>query len=98
MYKCDGTPSNVNMSKSNNPSNYPYYYYIPKGNYLPQMQLKVTYTNGASTTFNFKSNLGYINSNYIYYFDVDMSSRSNIAARSGDEVSGLECVKIEPIN
>lgn len=98
MYTCHGNAATVTMSTDSNTSTYPYYYYIPQANYLPQMQLKVTYTNGASTTFNFKSNLGYINSNYIYYFDVDMSSRSNIAARSGDEVSGLECVKTEPIN
>lgn len=99
IYTCGGPVTTASMSKDSYSTDFPYYYYLPNGMYLPDVQLKVTDSSGASKTFNFPSTLSYSESSHIYYLDADMSGRSNTtASRSGDDMLELECVKIEPIN
>lgn len=93
----DGSASTLTMLKDSSSSTYPYYYYLPEMNYIPDMKLKVTLTNGSSTTFSFKSDLGFNESNFIYYFNVNMSSRSNIDMSRSSEQNEVECVKVEAI-
>lgn len=93
---CDGRTSAASLIKDGNSSTYPYYYYLPNDNYMPDMQLKITDMSGSSTTFTFASKFGYAKGGHVYYLDADLSPRNNIkAGRGGDDVLELECVKIE---
>lgn len=97
QHSYDGSASTLTMIKDSSSSTYPYYYNLPAMNYIPDMQLKVTLSNGSSTTFNFNSDLGFSESNFIYYFNVNMSSRSNIDMSRSSELNEVECVKVEAI-
>lgn len=95
FYSCDDRKSSVNMFKDDD--EYPYYYYLPAMNYLPNIQAIVTYTNGTSQTFRFNSDFGYADSNELRYLVADMSQSSggSMGRSSNDNAAAdgyLKCV------
>jgi len=96
-WTCDGGPSTVKMYVDSSDPEFPYYYYLPIMNYLPDMEVRVTYNNNESKIFEFKSDFGYIKENTQYLLSADMTPNRSNPSRSADLPDGvdgyIECIE-----